>query len=124
MAARRFSDARLIVVFGSVVAGAARPWSDLDIGVSGVSFWRGAAIGHALGVVAGREPHVVDLDTASDHLRFEVARGGSCLIASPPDVWPEFQAQAALRWFDLAPIVALCRQGVEARMQREAGLGG
>jgi predicted nucleotidyltransferase len=118
--ARRFEDARFIVVFGSMVHGQARPWSDLDIGVAGVSLLRGGEIGDALGKAVGREPHVVDLDAASDHLRFEVARSGVLLGEAEPGAWARFQAEAALRWFDLAPIVELCRQGVARRLMKEA----
>jgi len=119
--ARRFDDASLVVLFGSVAAGNARSWSDVDLGVAGVSLLRGGEIGAALAAVSGREPHVVDLDAASDHLRFEVARTGVLLHEARAGAWARFQAEAALRWFDLAPIVALCRRGVERRLLRGAG---
>lgn len=118
--ADRFEDARLVVVFGSVASRTARPWSDVDLGVAGIDLWRGAELGHALGPLFGREPHVVDLDAASDRLRFEVARSGVLLRESEPGAWARFQAEAALRWFDLAPIVALCKKGVEQRLMRDA----
>jgi len=118
--ARRFDDARLIVLFGSLATHTARPWSDVDIGVAGVSLLRGGEIGAAIGAITGREPHVVDLDAASDHLRFEIARAGILLREAAPGTWARFQAEAALRWFDLAPIVALCRRGVERRLLRDA----
>jgi len=119
-ALRGFGDARLIVLFGSVVRGDARPWSDVDIGVAGVSLLRGGEIGSVVSAVVGREPHVVDLEHASDHLRFEVARGGILLAEAERDTWTRFKAEAALRWFDLAPIVALCRDGVARRLAEEA----
>lgn len=118
--ASRFADARLIVLFGSVASGTSRPWSDVDVGVIGVSLLRGGQIGAAIAALTGREPHVVDLDAASDHLRFEVARTGLLLHEAEPGTWARFQAEAALRWFDLAPIVALCRAGVERRLLRDA----
>jgi len=116
----RFDDARLVVLFGSVVGTSARPWSDVDIGVAGVGILRSGEIGQAIGSMVAREPHVVDLDVASDHLRFEVARSGVLLRENEPLVWARFQAEAALRWFDLAPLVALCRDGVKRRLMRDA----
>jgi predicted nucleotidyltransferase len=110
-AARGFSEARLVVLFGSVARGEATPLSDADVGVLGLPFWRGLELGAALGRVLGREPHVVELETASDWLRFRVAREGRLLAADEPDAWPRFQAEAALRWFDLEPIVRLCAAG-------------
>ncbi|MCC6623775.1 MAG: nucleotidyltransferase domain-containing protein [Deltaproteobacteria bacterium] len=118
--ARAFGDARMIVLFGSVARGDARPWSDVDVGILGVGLLRGGEIGHALSTLLGREPHVVDLERASDHLRFEVARDGVLLAEAEPGTWTRFKAEAALRWFDLAPIVALCRDGVARRLERDA----
>ncbi|HEY3358913.1 MAG TPA: nucleotidyltransferase domain-containing protein [Polyangia bacterium] len=120
-AAGRFGDARLIVLFGSVARGAAMPFSDADIGVAGVPFWRGLEIGAALAAALGREPHVVDLDETSEWLRFEVARDGVLLHAGAPDAWPRFQAEAAVRYFDLAPIIARCAEGVRRRLGHGEG---
>jgi predicted nucleotidyltransferase len=111
-AAQAFTDARLIVLFGSVARGDPLAWSDADIGIAGSEFWRALEIGGALASRLGREPHVVDLDTASDWLRFSVARDGILLYEREPDTWARFQAEAALRWYDLAPLVALCADGV------------
>jgi predicted nucleotidyltransferase len=113
----------LIVLFGSVARGQARPDSDVDIAVLGPEFWGGLAIGAELGGSLGREPHVVDLATASDLLRFTVAREGLPLFQGTPDAWPRFQAESAVRYFDVAPIIALCAEGARRRLAREAGLG-
>jgi predicted nucleotidyltransferase len=114
--ARRFSDARLIVVFGSVARERAASWSDVDIGVSGVPFWRGLEIGGEMASLLGREPHVVDLDAASDWLRFNVAREGILLHEREASTWARFQAGAAILYFDLAPIIAECAEGVRRRL--------
>ena len=90
--AREGPAARLIVLFGSVAREEQFPWSDLDVGISGVEFWRGLEIGSRLGAVLGREAHVVDLDTASDWLRFQVARDGILLHEGEPGVWARFLA--------------------------------
>jgi len=115
-AARGFSDARLVVVFGSAARGQAASWSDLDVGVIGVDFWRGQEIGGILGDIIGREPHVVDLERADTWLRYNVARDGVLLHEASPGVWVAFQAQAMVMWFDLAPIVARCAEGVRRRL--------
>lgn len=113
----------LVVVFGSVARGEARPDSDVDIGVLGAEFWAAHRLGARLGAALGREAHVVLLEDASDQLRFEVARDGILLHESEPSRWARFQAEAAMRWFDLEPIVARCAAGVRARLQREAAGG-
>lgn len=111
---------RLVIVFGSVARSTARPDSDVDIGILGGGFWDQLAVGGEIAAAYGREPHVVDLGAASDWLRFEAARHGQLLFAATPDAWPRFQAESALRYFDLAPIIARCAAGVRARLRREA----
>lgn len=122
-AARACPDAGLVVLFGSAARGTAAPWSDADIGVSGVTFWRGLEIGARLGVALRREPHVVDLERASDWLRFLVAREGVLLCEGVVDAWVIFKAEAALRYFDLAPILSLCAEGARRRLARESARG-
>jgi uncharacterized protein len=120
---RRIASAggtELVVVFGSVARGDARPGSDVDIGILGAEFWAAHRLGSELGAALGREPLVVQLEDASDHLRFQVARDGVLVYEDERSRWARFQAEAALRWFDLAPIVARCAAGVRARLLREA----
>lgn len=116
--ATQWPQVRLVVLFGSTVRGTARPDSDVDIGVLGGSFWEQLGVGSDLARVYGREPHVVDLATCSDWLRFEVARGGALLFEREPGLWSSFQAQAAMCYFDLAPIVARCAEAVRERLRR------
>lgn len=111
---------RLVVLFGSVATGKARPDSDADIAILGGDSWKALELGSALAALLGREPHVVDLATASDALRFEVARHGVLLFQAEPFAWPEFQARAALMYFDLKPIIERCTEGVRARLRAEA----
>ena len=114
---------RLVVLFGSVARGQPLGDSDLDVGILGASHWDALALGSKLGAVAGREAQVVELEHASDLLRFHVARDGVPLFQAAPDVWPRFQAEAAVRYFDLAPIIALCAEGARQRLLREAAGG-
>lgn len=117
--ARGYPEAQLIVLFGSVARGASRPTSDVDVAVAGLPFWRGLDLGARIGAAIGREPHVVELERASDWLRYLVARDGVLLHEGAPDAWACFQAEAALRYFDLAPIIARCAEG--ARRALAAG---
>jgi predicted nucleotidyltransferase len=117
--ASRAVGARLVVVFGSVARADAAPDSDVDIGVSGLGFWEGLRLGHELGAELGREPHVVDLDRATDLLRVQVAKGGVLLHEGEPDAWALFRAGAIVRWLDLAPLVALCAEGARLRLLRD-----
>jgi len=117
----RWPDLKLVVVFGSVARGATRPDSDIDVGVLGGGFWEQLDVGTEVGGLAAREPQVVDLMTASDRLRFEVARDGILLYEREPGSWARFQAEATLRYFDLAPIITLCTEGVRRRLLAEAG---
>ena len=118
--ATRWPDVRLIVVFGSAATGRARPDSDVDVGVLGGGFWEQLEVGSEIGRLMGREPHVVDLATASDWLRFEVARDGQLAYQIEPSAWARFRAESAVRYFDLAPIIALCSEGVRRRLLKEA----
>lgn len=115
--AAEYPEAGLIVLFGSVARGGAAPWSDVDVGVAGVPFWRGLEIGARIGAALDRPPHVVELETASDWLRFQVAREGVVLAQDDPWTWPQFQARAALRYFDVQPIIALCAEGARVRLR-------
>lgn len=121
--AARYRDARLVVVFGSVARGQARADSDVDIAVLGADLWTAHRLGAELGAALDREAHVIDLASASDHLRFNVARDGVLIREGEPGLWARVQAEAALRWFDLAPIVARCAAGVRTRLLREAAGG-
>jgi predicted nucleotidyltransferase len=119
--AARLPGLRLVVLFGSVAAGTARPDSDADIGVLGGDPWQTLELGSALAARIGREPHVVDLGAAPEALRFEVARGGVLLHEAEPFLWARFQAEAAIRYFDLKPVIDLCAEGVRRRLRAGAG---
>lgn len=111
---------RLVVIFGSVAKGTARPDSDVDVAMSGGGFYDQLTLGAEMDTTLGREVHVVDLADAPAWLRFNVARDGVLVHQATPDEWALFKARAMLDFWDLAPTIALCAAGVRARLEREA----
>jgi predicted nucleotidyltransferase len=125
----RSGDARrggveLVALFGSCVRGGARPDSDVDVAVRGGGFWEQLGVAEEVGRAFGREAHVVDLATASDLLRFEVARHGVPVFEAEPGAWASFQARAMVMYWDLAPLIARTAAGVRARLLAHARAGG
>jgi predicted nucleotidyltransferase len=118
--AARAPGVRLVILFGSTSRGQARPDSDVDIGVLGGEFWDQLRLGSELSIALRREPHVVDLARASDWLRFEAARDGILIYEREPRSWSGLKAEAMLRYFDLAPIIAICAEGTRRRLLADA----
>lgn len=116
-------DIRLLVIFGSVASGKARPDSDVDVGILGGAFYEQQAVGAEIGGQLGREAHLVDLAAGSEWLRFQVARDGVLIYQAEPDGWALFKARAMLDYWDLAPTISLCAAGARARLEREAHHG-
>lgn len=114
--------ARLVVVFGSVARHAARPRSDVDLGVlldADPPAVR-TSVEIELGRAAGRPVDVVFLNDAPPQLRFEIARTGRPLFARDPYVWAEFRAQAMLDWWDCAPIARMIHNAAIDRLRQRA----
>ncbi len=111
---------RLVVLFGSVARGRPLPWSDVDIGVVGAGFWPGLHLGVELARWFGREPHVVELDRAPELLRYEIARDGVPLFEATATTWPQFRAEAIVRYLDFKPTLDLCVAGARRRLLAEA----
>ncbi len=116
-------DVRLVVLFGSVARGNARPDSDADIGILGGGFWPQLELGSRIAALLQREAHVVDLAAAGELLRFEVARDGACIFERENDVWLRFRAEAMIAYWDFEPIMRICAEGARRRLMKEAGLG-
>jgi predicted nucleotidyltransferase len=118
--AASYPSVELVVVFGSQVTGTARPDSDVDVGVLGGGFWHQLAVGTTVGKQLNKEPHVVDLGTAGEWLRFQVARDGVLLYQRTSDAWVEFKAKAMIAYWDVAPLIALTTEGVRRQLRLEA----
>lgn len=87
--------------------------------IAGGGFWEALEIGEQVAAVLGRDPDVVELATASDLLRYHVARDGVPLFEAAPGAWAAFQADSALRYFDLAPLLQESLEGARRRLERE-----
>ena len=120
---REAAGLHLIVVFGSMATGRAFPMSDMDIGILGTGFWESLRIGADLARLCAREPHVVQLEAASELLRYEIARDGVPLFECEPDAWPRFRAEAIVRYLDFKPTLDLCVAGARRRLAAEARRG-
>jgi hypothetical protein len=118
--AASYPSVELVVVFGSQVTGKARPDSDVDVGILGGGFWDQLAIGTTIGSQLNGEPHVVDLGTAGEWLRFQVARDGVLVYQRTSGAWVGFKARAMIGYWDVAPLIALTAEGVRRRLRREA----
>ena len=118
--AASYPSVELVVVFGSQVTGKARPDSDVDVGILGGGFWDQLAIGTTIGSQLNGEPHVVDLGTAGEWLRSQVARDGLLLYQRTSDAWVEFKARPMIAYWDVAPLIALTAEGVRCQLRLEA----
>jgi predicted nucleotidyltransferase len=113
----------LVVLFGSLARDDARSDSDADIGVLGGGYWDQLNLGAAIGSLMNRDAHVVDLGVATDLLRYQVARDGVLLFETRLE-WARFQAESAVRYFDIQPMMQLCADGIRQRLAREARRSG
>jgi len=69
-----YASVELVVVFGSVVRGQARPDSDVDVGVLGGGFWGQLGIATDVGRRLDKESHVVDLASLHYSRRLRLRR--------------------------------------------------
>jgi len=99
-------DLGLVVLFGSVGRGGARPDSDLDVAIvpsRPFSAMDEARLIDAVARISGREVDLVRLDRTEDVvLRREIARG-TPLHEAAPGTFARFAADAMLAWLDLEP---------------------
>ena len=116
---------QLLVVFGSTARGRDRVGSDLDVGVilgaGPVALRRTVEV--ALARAADRDVDVVDLDTASPLLRFEVARDGILIHEGRPHAWADFRARAMLDWWEWSPTVRMIQDAAIQRLRAQVVRG-
>ena len=113
-------DVQLVVVFGSVAAGRARPQSDVDLGVlcEGVS----ADIEPLVMQLLGTERFdLIDLRRASPLLAMSIAKTAKVLYESTPAIFASFASLALRRYEDSAKLRRTREWNIETFLQ-ERGL--
>jgi predicted nucleotidyltransferase len=106
--ALRAAGARLVVVFGSVARGSARPDSDLDAGVLFDAPADGSPLGDprleavAAALSSDRPIDLVPLDEADPLLLHEVAVEGRPVFEAEPGTFEVFRLRAVVRYLDTA----------------------
>ncbi len=99
------------LVFGSCGRGTARPDSDIDIAIGGLStplstLELGDLIGR-LEVATGREVDLVLLDEAGPGLAYRVFKDGVLVLERDPAALADRKAWAVLEYFDWKPVEEL-----------------
>ena len=96
---------RLALLFGSRARSAARPDSDVDVGIiprdPGLPFTAELDLHARLERACGMAVDLVRLDRASTLLRWEVARNSVLLVAHPSAEFSRFVAASAIEHADL-----------------------
>ena len=103
---------RLAVLFGSRVRpGRLRPGSDVDLAIEPVdpslSLEDELELQAGVARTVGCEVDLVRLDKASPLVRYEVARHGRPVLPGTEPAFRRFQAQAALEYADMAPLLTV-----------------
>lgn len=112
---------RFAYVFGSAVARGLEDARDLDIALSTVRpvpLLEQARLARELEAVAGRAVDLVDLETASTLLRWEVLTTGRVLASLDEDALFEFRARTPLEWGDLRPYLERESEGLRRALGR------
>ena len=113
-------DLELLVLFGSVATGRARPRSDLDLAVSCDGRADLDAIYMAL---AGRlrtdRLDLVDLRRAGPLLAFQIARTGLVLFERSVGVFRQFQSLASRRYADTHRLREAQRRAIQVFLHQE-----
>lgn len=113
----------LLVLFGSIVKGRARPRSDVDLAVRCDGAADLDALHAAVGARLGSDRvDIVDLRRAEPLLAFEIARTGRLLFERTSGRFRAFQSLAARRYEDAAKFRVSQRRAIHAFLERQ-GLG-
>ena len=118
----RGPDLRLVVLFGSFATGRMHAQSDLDLAIlprdSSLSLRAEADLAADLARMLGREVDIVRIDTASSLLRWQIARDGVLVHASPSYEWIRFRAIAASDHAEMADAFETAARLFQRRVAR------
>lgn len=105
-AVRERAEVNMAIVFGSTVTRGPDQARDVDIAFAfarPLSLFELGALAMEIGSRVGKEIDVVDLDSSSTLLRWEVARTGRLVWSRGTEHWPTFQSRVTFEYIDLDP---------------------
>ena len=112
---------RLAFLFGSAATRGPNAARDVDVAVAfaqPLSLLQQGALCAQLEQIVGREIDLVDLDSASTLLRWEVVRSGIVLAARDRRDLVDFRARVPLEYFDLQPYLEREAAGLRRALEK------
>ena len=114
-------EVRLAFLFGSAATRGPDAARDVDVAVAfaqPLSLLQQGALCAQLEQIVGREIDLVDLDSASTLLRWEVVRSGIVLAARDRRDLVDFRARVPLEYFDLQPYLEREADGLRRVLEK------
>jgi hypothetical protein len=114
-------EVRLAFLFGSAATRGPNAARDVDVAVAfaqPLSLLQQGALCAQLEQIVGREIDLVDLDSASTLLRWEVVRSGIVLAARDRRDLVDFRARVPLEYFDLQPYLEREADGLRRALEK------
>lgn len=114
-------EVRLAFLFGSAATRGPDAARDVDVAVAfaqPLSLLQQCTLCAQLEQIVGREIDLVDLDSASTLLRWEVVRTGIVLAAKDRHDLVDFRARVPLEYFDLQPFLEREADGLRRALEK------
>lgn len=114
-AVRDRAEVNMAALFGSAVTRGPDQARDIDVAFAfarPLSLFDLGALAVKIESRVGKEIDVVDLDSASTLLRWEVARTGRLAWSRRPEDWPSFQSRVTFEYADLEPFFRYQSEGL------------
>ena len=115
------TEVRLAFLFGSSVSRGVESADDLDLAVvftRPLALLEQCQLATQLEEAAGREVDLIDLDSASTLLRWEVVRTGIPVFVRDAAALVDFRARVPLEYFDLLPFLEREAAGLREVLER------